>query len=221
MRSDFAGKLASVQSQITEMRKEIQDTGCELSRAMKIEIGDLAEIKMWGTSIILGGYGYLGLIDDDRKKITRISLGSGVCERSFGAVYGPLERSGYTTESPAYGSYLGQDDDAEMLKMLVDRKIVNFAMSILMGKHVPSPKEVGFTYLDGEKKYEMGKMFGNAGEIGGSLGLALGLNAAVKAGMPIIQAAPSQKNSFETRVEQAFVWPTKPDLVLEANTLEA
>jgi hypothetical protein len=228
MQEEFRAKLAGLRSHIAEVQEEIFESGRFLSGTLHLQSGDLAEMRMWGRSIILGASGYMGLIDDDKKQVLFFDRCSTVCKAAFYAVYGPLQDSGYSVEALGKRHETSNEQQQKLAQFLVDQRIVDFAMSIAEGRHVP--RQVGYVYLDGAEKYERSKFFSRSfdmgrmlGEkIGSDAGEAYGLKAAVAVGMPVVQDRLSMKTSFEARVEKSFEWPVaKNDVKPEENALHA
>jgi hypothetical protein len=205
-------QLNDLHTNLDQYRDAIYDSGSELSKHLGINIGQCAEIGLYGQSrsIILGGYGYMGFIDDHSKHLVALPNGSTVCKHGFNSVYMPLQDSGYEVERPKSTRFLGSGDDSEVLNFLATSGVTRFAQAILEGTY--TPEYIVFTKLDGDADYERSKMMGAAAFVGGDLGEALALSALVKSGkMDILQVPPSYRTSMETRSLQDVEWP-KMDL---------
>lgn len=131
-------KLTEALNQLAEARDEILGAGNALYRTMGVDIGDVAEIQMrHGQSIILGGFGYMGLIDDHEKHITFFGMGSTVCKSEVNRVYRPLEQAGYNIRELSV-----QGANSETLRFFLDNGIVQFASDVVEGKR--KPEAAGF-----------------------------------------------------------------------------
>ncbi|GEM_PF-3228565 len=140
---------------------EIIESGKALSNALiprgGSAIGSVAVMECYGGSVLVGGYGYLGYVDDREKVVYDFRMGSRVCRDAFEIVVARLE--GYRREAVEI-PYIGYGADkypdySHIEEILNGFRVRETAQAALEKREEPL---AGMAYVLTEREYQFRKI---------------------------------------------------------------
>jgi hypothetical protein len=169
-------------------------------------LGSVAEVRLQysDAALIVGGYGYLGIIDHDRKIVFDFQMGSRTCSVGFQDAYGSYDKIGYKLQKVPNDRFFGKGDDSMVIACLEDYRANQTVQAALSGDY--SPKVLLKRGAMSDREYEARKWMGVADEPGTDpLAAALLLFGAVKEVGLVKQFGPEvgTEINWKERYEQA------------------